>query len=67
MTDGIGCWYARDQIREIASSEGFDCHIVTAWYYEYRFHARLNIKTATAYSAEQPCATSRGELNAIRS
>jgi SAM-dependent methyltransferase len=41
MADGIGLWYSREEIGAIASAAGFDCDTVTAWHYEYRFHARL--------------------------
>lgn len=42
MADGIGLWYTHNQIKDIACAEGFNCEIVTSWYYEYRFHAILN-------------------------
>jgi cyclopropane-fatty-acyl-phospholipid synthase len=42
MADGIGNWYGRDEIARVADSESFACHTVSAWYYEYRFHAKLN-------------------------
>jgi hypothetical protein len=42
--DVMGRWYGRDEIRSIADSEGFDCDIVSSWYYEYRFHARLRLR-----------------------
>jgi SAM-dependent methyltransferase len=51
--DGIGCWYGRDEIVRIAKSEGFDCHIVHAWYYEHRFHARLRRKPWSSLNAPE--------------
>ena len=38
----MGLWYTHDQIKAIADAEGFNCEIVTSWYYEYRFHAILS-------------------------
>lgn len=44
MADHIGKWYGRDEIEQIAESEGFGCQTVSAWHYEYRFHARLTLR-----------------------
>jgi SAM-dependent methyltransferase len=43
MADGIGRWYGRKQIADLAATEGFSCETVKAWYYEYRFHAKLRL------------------------
>jgi ubiquinone/menaquinone biosynthesis C-methylase UbiE len=42
--NAMGRWYGRDEVRSIADAEGFDCDIVSSWYYEYRFHARLRLR-----------------------
>jgi cyclopropane-fatty-acyl-phospholipid synthase len=48
MADGMGRWYGRDQIHGLATAEGFDCHMVSSWYSEYRFHARLRYPVSAA-------------------
>lgn len=40
----MGRWYGRDEVRSIADAEGFDCEIVSSWFFEYRFHARLRLR-----------------------
>jgi ubiquinone/menaquinone biosynthesis C-methylase UbiE len=40
----MGRWYGREEVRSIADSEGFDCEIVSSWFFEYRFHARLRLR-----------------------
>jgi ubiquinone/menaquinone biosynthesis C-methylase UbiE len=47
LPDGVGYWYGHGHICRMAESEGFECQIVNAWYYEYRFHAKLIRKGKT--------------------
>jgi SAM-dependent methyltransferase len=39
--DGIGYWYSRREIAEIARSFGFECESFSSASFEYRFHLRL--------------------------
>lgn len=41
IADGIGYWYTRNEVGDLARLGGFQCETFTAWHYEYRFHARL--------------------------
>jgi SAM-dependent methyltransferase len=42
--DGIGHWYSRREIAEIARSFGFECESFSSASFEYRFHLRLQKK-----------------------
>jgi ubiquinone/menaquinone biosynthesis C-methylase UbiE len=39
--DGIGNWYSKNDIRQIAADAGFDAQVLDSRYADYRFHALL--------------------------
>jgi len=44
LWDGIGNWFSRDDIENVADRCGFDVDFRHCWFYEYRFHALLRRK-----------------------
>jgi cyclopropane-fatty-acyl-phospholipid synthase len=43
--DGIGNWFSRAEIKTAAERFGFNCELRNSWYYDYRFHALLSLKS----------------------
>jgi ubiquinone/menaquinone biosynthesis C-methylase UbiE len=52
LWDGIGNWFSRAEIEAAAERSGFDCEFVNSWYYDYRFHALMALKSETLGASE---------------
>jgi cyclopropane-fatty-acyl-phospholipid synthase len=48
LWDGIGNWFSQADIEQAAKEAGFEVEFRNSWFYEYRFHALLRLKNASA-------------------
>jgi ubiquinone/menaquinone biosynthesis C-methylase UbiE len=46
LWDGVGNWFYQDDIRAGANQTGFDVEFRNSWFYEYRFHGILRLRSS---------------------